>query len=160
MKNKLKKIFAFALALAMAFSCYTVAYATEVEKNVKTSAVFVSEENGIMPLADQVVIAMLNGSVGTSEYTGSFSIPWSILGTKYIPYFNLSPGNETFAVYIAIYKNDGSRVVGITYNTVNGNLAGKIRLGNVELSSGKYTYKIVFDRPIQVVSLNLYANPA
>lgn len=159
MKNKLRQFLACAMALAMAFSCCAVAFEADVADNGGESAMMATDESGVMPLADQVFIATISGSVETDDYTGSFSIPWSLFGTKYTPYISLSPGGQTFCVFVGIYNSSGNLVVGKTYNTVNGNLSGQIQLGTEKLSSGKYTYKVVFDRPLDVVSLNLYANP-
>lgn len=167
MKTLYKRTLSFGLTLLMVLSCVTsVASATNVvsgANNVGLCDSFTSPDgSSITPhAASRVYFGTVTGSFNSSSQPKtSGKIPAWPLGQKYAPYVSISPGGQTFAFYVEIYKS-GSFVYSATYNISNGNLSGPVRIGgdNLKLGSGNYEFRVGFNTSVTNVSLNFYADP-
>lgn len=167
MKNLYKRVLSFGLTLLMVLSCVTpMAFAVDAVSGADVATLSGSStaptEDAIMPrAASRVNFGTVTGSFNSSSKpTTSGNIPAWPLWQKYAPYVHVSPGGQTFAFYVDIYK-DNSFVYSATFNITNGSPSGRLRIGgdNLKLGSGNYEFRVGFNTNVTNVSLNFYADP-
>lgn len=163
-----KRFLSLVMVGAMILSCNMVAFAKEnvadtsdvivaAADEIETDAVAVSAEtaDGISTMSNFSIMWIYgvpkqldNEAKFKSGLEAGIDLHWT-------PYIDISASNESYCVYVGIYEPNGTRVCGTTFN-VSGGMKGSYKVSNVSLNSWTtYTCKLIFDRQVDVGSVNL-----
>ena len=159
MIKALKKRF---LSLVMAFAMFffssttsAVVLANETETSNAMPKMETVLADGIMPMGENLSLIVVIANINKLEYSATYK---SGAAGYWTPYIGIDSGGATFCVHAVIYKLDGTRVCGMTYNVMGNQMDGEHCIANISLSPTEtYVCKLIFDRKTTIGSVSFIA---